>query len=273
MKSVKRSTFFVVLVLVSCERIEYYPDRPLIFEGTYIIAHQGGGTFDAGNTFEACKFGLERADGIEVDIQKDANDRLWLSHEAVLPACGDLDGTCFAALNTNTVVELDTCLGNSINYTPLETVFAYMSIHYPEKFISVDVKPWSPCEVASLNIIRQMNRMGQEIIDLSRKYNMEHRVVVESEVGDFLYYVKTHSDKIETYLVTLGDFELGMSRALDAGFSGVSFQYNIAEPVTKELVELMHRKGLKIQLWTIEVAADMDGARALNPDFIQTDVL
>lgn len=269
----RSSACFIALILVSCERIEYYPDKPVSFEGTRIVAHQGGGNFDAGNTFEACQFGLEHADGIEVDIQKDANDRLWLSHEAVLPDCGQLDGRCFAAVNTTTVVEFDSCLGSAINYTQLETVFEFMSIHHPNKVISIDVKAWSPCEVGSLNIIRQMNRMGQEIIDLSRKYNMEDHVMVESEVGDFLYYVKTHSHKIETYLVSLGDFELGMSRALDAGFSGVSFQYNVDEPVTKELVELMHRKGLKIQLWTIEVAGDMDGARALNPDFIQTDVL
>ena len=265
--------FITVAFSFSCERIEYYPDKPIAFEKTFVIAHQGGGTFDAGNTMEACMYGLERADGIEVDIQKDDDDNLWLSHNASLPACGLFGESCFGSRRTTSIIQLDTCLGNDINYTQLEWVFEYMSTNYPQRFLSLDIKPWKPCEFANINVSHEMNTMAQEIINLTIAYQMEDRVMVESESGDFLYYVKTHSDKIQTYLVTLGDFELGVSRALDAGFSGVSFQYKKKEPITKELVDLLRRKGLKIQLWTIEVPEDMEEAVKLHPDFIQTDVL
>jgi glycerophosphoryl diester phosphodiesterase len=265
--------FITITCTLSCERIEYYPDRPLAFEKTFIIAHQGGGTFDAGNTMEACIYGLARADGIEVDIQKDDDDNLWLSHDASLPGCGLIDESCFGSRRTTTIMQIDTCLGANINYTQLEKVFEYMSINYPGSFISLDVKAWTPCELVNLNVIHEMNTMGRVIIDLATTYKMEGRVMVESESGDFLYYVKTHSDKIKTYLVTLGDFELGVSRALDAGFSGVSFQFKKDEPLTKELVDLMRRKGMKIQLWTIKDSGDMDAALAVQPDFIQTDLL
>lgn len=268
-------TPFVIIVTLasSCERIEYYPDKPLAFEKTLIISHQGGGYFDAGNTMEACMYGLERADGIEVDIQKDDDDNLWLNHSASLPACGTMTQSCFGSRRTEAIIQLDACLGDDINYTQLEWVFEYMNINYPQSFLSLDVKPWKPCELANINVDHEMNTMAKEIISLATKYHMGDRVMVESESGDFLYYVKTHSDKIQTYLVTLGDFELGVSRALDAGFSGISFQYKNDGSVTKELVDLMRRKGLRIQVWTIEAAEDMDEALKLNPDFLQTDVL
>jgi glycerophosphoryl diester phosphodiesterase len=153
----------------------------------------------------------------------------------------------------------------------LETLFDYVSKNYPEKFISLDVKAWSPCELVGINIIREMNKMAQEIIDLTFKYHLEGRVMVESETGDFLYYIKKHSDGIETYLTTLGDFEMGAARALEAGFSGISFQYKFKESVGKEQIDLLHRKGLKIQLWTVLDSATLVEAKSLAPDFVQTD--
>lgn len=264
-------TILLVAVSISCERTEYYPDKPLLNTKTYILAHQGGGSFDSGNTMEACMYGLKMVDGIEVDIQKSSDNDIWLSHSSDIIPCGSFKETCFASLTSNTIIQIDTCLGNEINYTKLEAVFKYMSVNYPDKHISLDVKAWSPCGVTGINLIRQMNAMAQSIIDLTAKYHLENQVLVESEVGDFLYYIKKHGGGIETYLATLGDFELGISRALEAGFSGISFHYKFDEPINKELVDLMHRKGLKIQLWTVNDAADIEEAKSLNPDFIQTD--
>lgn len=84
---------------------------------------------------------------------------------------------------------------------------------------------------------------------------------------------KTHTNCIETYLTSFGDFELGISRALDAGFSGISFKYKFKEPILKEQIDLLHRKGLKIHLWTVNDTNDIKEAISLNPDFIQTDSL
>jgi glycerophosphoryl diester phosphodiesterase len=266
----KIATALSIVILFSCERVEYYPDKPIVVSKANIIAHKGGGTFDRGDTMEACQYGLEMADGIEVDIQKSADNDIWLSHSSLTEACGSFDEECFASIKSATIIQIDTCLGKQFNYTKLESVFEYMSIHYPNKFISLDVKAWSPCGVSHINILYEMNLLAKEIVALAKKYNLEKQVLVESEVGDFLYYIKTHS-KMETYLATLGDFELGISRALDSGFSGISFHYKYDEPLSKAQVDLLHRKGLKIQLWTVNDSADLEEAKSLIPDFIQTD--
>jgi glycerophosphoryl diester phosphodiesterase len=259
----------LILILGGCERVEFFPDRP-ISTSTLMIAHKGGGNFDEGDTMEACIHGLTLMDGIEVDIQKSADDDLWLNHSAMVDACGSFEETCFDLVPSSRIIDIDNCLGASRDYTRLEQVFSYMHDNCPEKYISLDVKAWSPCGARGLNIIHEMNQLAQAILDLNAKYNLPH-VVVESEVGDFLYYIKKRNSKIETYLATLGDLELGMSRALDAGFSGISFQYKFREPLTKEIVDLMHRKGLKVQLWTVNEPADIEEAISIGADFIQTD--
>lgn len=257
-------------VLSACERIEYFPDKPLLNTQTRFIGHRGGGNYSDGNMVEDCKRGLSLVDGIEIDIQKSADKTLWLSHAAFTESCGSFGQRCFPITSDKTIVEIDSCLGNDFSYTRLEWVFQYMSENFPDKFVSLDVKAWKPCELSNFNVRKQMNEMAQTIINLTAKYQLEH-VMVESESGDFLYYVKEHTNKIETYLVTLGDFELGVSRALANGYSGISFQYKVKENITKDLVDLIHRKGLKIQVWLVNEPSDLEEAESIGVDFIQTD--
>ncbi len=83
--------------------------------------------------------------------------------------------------------------------------------------------------------------------------------------------VREENSNIETYLTTLGDYELGISRALGAGFSGVSFKFKFSEVIDQEMVDLLHRKGLKIQVWTVESRSDLEEAVEMGVDFVQTD--
>jgi len=271
----KRFIIFICIILItvfiSCDRVEYFPDNPIEFNKTCYLAHKGGGEFDDGNTFQGCLYGFEMLDGIECDIQRSSNNTIWLSHSPLVLSCGSFDGKCFASTSDNTIIQVDSCLGNGKNYTKLEEIFEYMSNNYPNKFISLDAKAWEPCTISGANITKEMNEMAQKIINLTIKYNLQNKVLVESETGDFLYYIKSHTNFIDTYLSANGDFELGISRALEGGFSGISFKYKYRDNITKEHIDLLHRKGLKIQLWTVDNPNDIEEAISLKPDFIQTD--
>jgi glycerophosphoryl diester phosphodiesterase len=273
-RSRKPFVFVIILACIQCERVEYYPDKPITNVVTRVLAHKGGGgSFGDGNSFEACVYGLERLEGIEVDVQRGSDNVLWLSHSAEVPACGSFAGKCFPSLGEETIIEINSCLGKDLDFASLETLFDYVSKNYPASYLSLDVKAWSPCEVDGFNVSKEMNEMGGKIISLTKQYGLQNRVMVESESGDFLYYVKSNSDFIETYLVTLADFELGASRALEAGFSGISYQFDGREKIVKEQIDLLHRKGLKIQVWTIYDNVAFEEAKALGVDFIQTDDL
>ncbi len=257
----------------SCDRVEYFPDRPLYTDTTYLLAHRGGGDFDIGNTLESCKHGLAFLSGIECDIQRSSDNSLWLNHSPYLPGCGITGENCFASVSDYSIVLADSCLGPEVNFTRLDSIFKYMHDFYPEKFISLDVKAWEPCDIQHFNLTREMNEMARKIIDLTVQYQLQHKVMVESETGDFLYYLKEHTNFVETYLSTNGDFELGISRALHGGFSGISFKYKFHDSITQKHIQLVHRKGLKIQLWTISDTNSLKEAIDLKPDFIQTNLV
>jgi glycerophosphoryl diester phosphodiesterase len=197
MKEYLRNILLIfILASASCSRVEYYPDKQSVYDGTYILAHKGGGDSAEGNTVEGCILGLNLLDGIEVDIQTSSDNTLWLNHSPLLPSCGSHEEDCFVSHTDAEIVEIDSCLGNDINYTKLESVFQYMGNNFPGKFISLDAKAWTPCGISGINLIRTMNLFAQAVIDLTLKYHLENRVMVESENGDFLYYIKMNSDYI-----------------------------------------------------------------------------
>lgn len=224
-----------------------------------------------GNTFAACAYGLRVSDGIEIDLQMSNDGTIWLSHDGFTRACGEIADECFHDVSDDHIGEINTCLGTAFSYTRLSSVFEYIRDNHPDRFVSLDVKAWTPCGLGDLNVTRRMNIFAQKIIDMVREYGLENRVMVESEVSDFLWHVKTNSDFIETYLTVLGDFELGASRALGAGYSGISFKFKFTENIDKETVDLLHRKGLKIQLWPVNGPGEMREAIDMGVDFIQTD--
>ena len=166
---------------------------------------------------------------------------------------------------------MDTCNGNTVNYYRLEDIFSLMASKYPDKYISLDVKAWEPCDVSSVYIPGVMNVIADEIIRLTHEYNLYNHVMVESETATFLNYVKRNSTGIGCYLTSLGDFERAMQLSLESGYTGISFKYKFKEELTPDHIQMIRRKGLKIQLWTVNTTEDIVEALSINPDFIQTD--
>jgi len=274
---IKYNIFLLVLIVficVACKKIKYYPDKPYGDVETKVLAHRcGGNSSYQENTLEAANFGLSVLDGIEVDIQISKNRTIWMSHSAELPSCGGISYNCFPETYDSQIIELDSCLGNTFIFSRLEEVFALMSSSYPNKFISLDVKAWVPCEVTSIGIIGNLNVIADEIVFLTEKYNLYDHVMVESETTSFLSYLQKKSNRIETYISTLGDFERGMQIALKGGYTGMSFKYMFDEEITSDHIYLIRKKGLKIQLWTVDEPDAIEEAISINPDFIQTDNL
>ena len=258
--------------ITSCEKVHYYPDKEYKEVETLILAHHGGGTCPfQDNSIEAAIYGLTYLDGIEVDVQLSKDRTVWLSHAADLADCGGVEYDCFPVTYDKDIVKLDSCNGNTLNFTRLETVFAYMAANYPDKYISIDVKAWSPCKITSLDITGLMNVIAEEVIKLTDKYKLHDHVMIESETATILNFVQKHSDGIGTYLTAFGDFERGMLITLESGYNGISFKYKFDEEISIKEIQLIRKKGLKIQLWTVNSEEDIKEALSINPDFIQTD--
>jgi len=258
----------------SCKKIKYYDHKPITDVQTKVLAHKGGGNSEyQENTLASAQYGLSLMDGIEVDIQLSNDRTLWLSHTSILPACTGVTADCFSSARDFEIIQLDSCLGNDFTFSTLDSVFSFLKTYYPEKCISIDVKAWNPCNVGTSDILGLLNVIAEEIIKLVTKYSLQDHVMVESETATFLNFIKRHSSGIGIYLATMGDFERGIGLALQSGFDGISFKYKFDEEITAEHVEMIHKKGLRIHLWTVNEEADIIEALSLIPDFIQTDNL
>jgi glycerophosphoryl diester phosphodiesterase len=157
---------------------------------TYVLAHAGGGVFDTANTMEACMQGLSVYDGIEIDLQMSDDGTIWLGHDNYTKPCGIFAEECWHETTDARINEINSCLGTAMSYAKLSSVFEYVRDNYPKSFISLDVKAWSPCGGGDLNVTRRMNHLARQIIQMVEEYGLQNRVMVESEVGDFLWYVK-----------------------------------------------------------------------------------
>ncbi len=269
--------FILILILIfldSCKKIKYYPDTDFVEVKTKILAHRAGGNSQfIENSLEAARNSFPLADGIEVDVQISKDRTLWLAHDADLPDCGGVFYDCFPEVSDDAIMRLDSCRGDAKYYSSLEEIFSLMATSFPEKYISLDVKAWVPCAFTSSDILGVMNVIGDEIIRLTKKYSLQNYVLVESETATFLNYVKRNSTGIGCYLAANGDFERAMQLSLESGFQGISFKYKFKEEISADHINLIRKKGLKIQLWTVNSEDDLNEALLINPDFIQTDNL
>lgn len=274
-------TYLIVIIAVlfivnSCNKINYYPDKEYEDVQTLILAHRTGGISNPSfqeNSLEGAINSLSKVDGIEVDLQISKDRTVWLSHDADLPDCGGISYDCFPEVYDSQIVELDSCNGNLYNYNRLEDIFSFMSENYSNSYIALDVKAWSPCAVTSSDVLGVMNVIADEVIRLTKKYKLQNHVMVESETATFLNYVKQNSSGIDCYLSAFGDFERAMLLTLEAGLSGISFKYKFGEEISSDHIKLIRKKGLKIQLWTVNSEEDLEDALSINPDFIQTENL
>jgi glycerophosphoryl diester phosphodiesterase len=275
--------FLILIILIlyffySCDKIKYYPDRDYKEVNTLILAHRAGG---GGNSpyqeysLEAATYGLSVVDGIEVDVQLSKDRTIWLAHGAGLTGCGEISNDCFPEVFDDQIMELDSCNGDLLNYTRLEDIFALMSSSYPTKHISLDVQPWFPCAYTSIGILGVMDVIAEEIIKLTERYNLQNYIMVESQTATFLDNIKKNSTGIECYLTSWGGIERAMQLALTAGYTGISVKFKPLEEreVTIDDIYLIRKKGLKIQLWTVNSEEDINEALSINPDYIQTDNL
>jgi len=266
------NVFCLIVILASCDKVYYYPDRDSGYQETKFLAHRSGGNSAyQENTLLSARYGLDALHGIEVDIQLSKDRTIWLSHSANLEECGSIQLPCFPEVGDDEIIDRDSCLGIEYTYSKLEEIFRLMVDSFPGKYISLDVKSWEPCALTSLDITGVMNVIAEEIIKFADKYHLHDYIMVESETATFLNFIKKKNNRIECYLTTFGDFERGMLLALEAGYAGISFKFKFGEEITNDHIHLIRKKGLKIQLWTINDTAVIQEAFELNPDFIQTD--
>ncbi|HYG39011.1 MAG TPA: glycerophosphodiester phosphodiesterase [Cytophagales bacterium] len=260
-----------LLLLFSCLDLDSFPDRPYLDNETLMLAHRAGGDKPYGpfpeNTYEAAVYGFAHADGIEVDVQKSLNGTLWLFHDSFLLECNGKDKNRIPEKTDEEIRSFMVCKG--VEMATLEEILNYHRENSLNKIITLDVKSWLPSKNSYST--SYLTQVADKIAKLVKKYDMADYVIVECETALFLNRIRKNNKKILCYLTTFGDLEEGATKALKAGYAGISFEYDVKNPPSIERIEKVKSKGIKIQFWVINDKKDFERALALKPEFIQTD--
>ncbi|MBL7811478.1 MAG: glycerophosphodiester phosphodiesterase [Bacteroidetes bacterium] len=258
------------MLLSTCSKIKYYPDvklNPLSCD----IAHRGGrnNTFPD-NTLAGCKAALAMHDGVEVDIQISKDRSIWLSH-SVEATDGFTSVGCFPELRDEEIEGIDSADGNPVKYSKLEDLIAWMAANAPNKYLCVDLKGWVPCSGNHLDIDGMMRLEAEIVAQLGKKYLFDKQILIETETITTLAQARKFSDEIGLYLNNYGKLEKGMLMALKYRLHGISFKANFGDSLSREYVDLYHKKGLRIIAWNLRNPADLNQMRNMGIDFIEYD--
>jgi glycerophosphoryl diester phosphodiesterase len=268
--------FMLVLVtffsgISGCKKLENFPDSPIENKGeTLLIMHRGGGFSGAGrNTLEGAIHGMTVANGIEIDIQMSQNNTPWVEHESRIEECGGKDKSCFINLSDQ---EIEERIGCGDFYTVrLETILEEASRNFPNTIIVLDCKAWSPCGLSEMNSIRSMKKMGSEIINLARKYNLEENIIIDSNVKPLLRVIDQGSS-MKIYYRSFASLDKAARNAFDVHADGLSLDQNRFN-LSKDDIELINQKGLEVQLWTINDEDQLNDVLELKPQKVLTEVI
>ena len=99
-----------------------------------------------------------------------------------------------------------------------------------------------------------------------------NKMKYEKEYGTDFNWEFSHpgmSLQIDEYLEEAFNMKVNDMEVLKNEFDGISIKYS--EEISSSHIKTLRKKGLKIQIWTINSEEDISEAISINPDFIQSD--
>lgn len=265
--------FLLVSFGFSCKKPEKYPDKVIDIHPTILLSHRGGAQYGPfqDNTLDAVKYGFSKLDGVEIDIQMSKDNTLWLFHDDKILYCKQKSLKRIPAYTDVELQEFISCKGNGFTLTKLEDVFSYYQSNNIKQPMSLDIKLLPSTGSFTPAYIK---RFAKKLYELIIKYNMESHVVIESSRPEFHKHLKEFGLRSERYLVAFGDANKAFKSALRHDCSGISIRQRKGYiSLTKDEVDFMHQKGLRIQIWTIDRLAEINKAIEIGVDYIQTNNL
>ncbi|WP_026898889.1 glycerophosphodiester phosphodiesterase [Daejeonella oryzae] len=281
--STKIISLFIACVftssLISCNK-NY---GPVIQTEIVFLGHKGGGNnryndINIENTVPAALEGISLLDGVETDIQMSLDGTIWMFHDSDLTGdiCGEGTSDALIFLNDSSISQIELCQGTKSSrlYKLSELIDVWNS--NPKFYISLDVKTdWSAANFARIGgKDAYLKKMADQLAILFKNSSSQEKINIEFDNQVLLDQLKTHpfTQKIKTYLVSYGDIDKNIEKAVALNYDGISCDYT-QETITPDKIKYAKQKGLSVQLWTPYYESELKSAFNLNPDFIQTDNL
>lgn len=230
-------------------------------KNTLIVAHRGLSGLEVENTCSAfIAAGNRSYYGIETDIHRTADGRFVVCHDDTLTRVSGVDipveTTTLAELQNIVLFDKDGTKGREdLRVSILENYIAICKKY--EKHCVLELKSdFTDEEIA-------------EIVDIIKGFDYLENVT-------FISFVYSNMVKIRKILpeqsvqFLFSKFDDEIIERLIAARIDVDVRY---QALTKEIIDLLHENGLKVNCWTVDDKADAEKLVAWGVDFITSNIL
>ncbi len=268
MKTILKKTYTILLIIISLTSCKKAPEEINNLQNgkIYIIGHGGMGIYSLYhiNSYQSATKCLEneKADGIELDIQLSADNKLIAFHDSLLENSTKSSGMVRAHTS-------EKLLGVKYKgiYTTANTLALVDNLfennRYNNKIFIMDCKLYPLPEE---NSDRYINDFADAINRFSVKFPTSN-IIVESHVANFLIKIKELNPGIKVYL-NEDNIDTAIKKAIEYQFDGVTC--NLSQTTAKH-INIAHTSFIKVSLWNIKSRNQSVKAAELNPEIIQTD--
>lgn len=255
----------VSLAIFSCKR-EDFNIINLNNNKISVLGHggMGSGNIYPMNSYESIlKCLSEGADGSEIDVQMTKDSVLVAFHDVDLSEDTDYEGLIhsFTWNELKDAQYIQTPYGK---YALISLNDLFSNLEQPENYqFTFDCKLYPN----SNDLESYYESFTKALITIISKYNLEQKVLIESQSPEFLNLIKNKNSSCKLFIYP-SDFESGFSDAIELDLYGITISN---DKISKEQVKTAHDNDLRIALWSVHSANENISAINKNPDFIQTD--
>lgn len=240
------------------------------------FAHRGASALAPENTLEAFRLGIEAgASGLELDVHMTRDGEVVVIHDPTVDRTTDGTGAV-AQMMFGDLRRLDAGYrfspdggftypyrGAGVRVPTLAELFE----EFPRASVNIEIKEAQPgIEEAVLRIIRRAGAQRRTLV-VSNRHGVVRRFRKLS-VGE-ISTGASRREIAEFYFLCRGRFE--RLRRPDYDALQVPVEHRGIEVVTRRFVEAAHRRGVRVDVWTINEPREMRRLLDLGVDTIMTD--
>ena len=228
-----------------------------------IFAHRGASGYAPENTLIAIKQAIEmKVDGIEIDIQLTRDGRIVLMHDWKVDRTTTGRGYVYE-LDYNYIKSLDAGQWFTKDFIGevVPTLEEVLDILPQDMILNIEIK----------DTARYHSKIEEKLLEVLKKYpDKFENIIVSSFHHDKIKKLQELEPKLKLALLTNSEF-IEIEKYLSTNeLSSYSYHPEINH-VSKEDIEKLHAKGIKIFVWTVNKEEDLNYLVELGVDGVISD--
>jgi glycerophosphoryl diester phosphodiesterase len=226
-----------------------------------MVAHRGVSGLEKENTNSAFVAAGNRSYyGVETDVHRTADGNFIIIHDISTKRVGlddlNVEESTFATLRRLTLLDTNNVKDRADLCLPSLEEYILICKKY-EKYCVLELK--SNYTAAEL----------REMIEIIKKLNyLDHVIFIAFGLDNLIYLRKILPEQPAQYLTS--KYDESILEALETYHLDLDIYYPV---LTKEIIDSLHAKGIKVNCWTVDNPADGERLAEWGVDYITSNIL